>query len=246
MKNLRNFGIIFAISLVILGIAAIFACGYVSDTVCSIFTESTDSLDKLLAPDPAETTGIGNEGEDDRMTRSLNGESFTWLMVVSDYRPSVFKNYYPQSAKEVDKLKDFGILDDEYKLVEATNIVLIRADVKTREYVVMSIPHATKVETPAGSYTLGQLYGLSGADALCDKVAGITGLPIDYYSVIHSTDLSSVANAIGSIECNIPVDIGFDGKNYVDMPIEETKDKKETEKKKDDKNDTNKKDTTKA
>ena len=76
MTNLRNFGIIFAVSLVVLGIVALIATGYVSETVCAIFEEKGDSLDKLLVNDPADTTGIGNEGDDDRMSRELNGESF--------------------------------------------------------------------------------------------------------------------------------------------------------------------------
>ena len=237
MKNLRNLGIIFAVSLVVLGIIALFACGYVADTVCSIFTDDGEDLDKILKPD-AETTSIGNEGEDDRFTRNINGESFTWLMVVSDYRPSVFDNYYPQSADDVDGLKDFGILDDEYKFIEATSIVLVHANVEAREYIVMSIPSATKVSTPAGDNTLGKIYSMSGMETLAGEVSSITGMDIDYYSVIHSSNLEAVANTVGSIECNIPVDIAFDGKNYVSLPPElldentteeeETTEKKET------------------
>ncbi|MBE6586970.1 MAG: hypothetical protein E7647_00985 [Ruminococcaceae bacterium] len=235
MNNLRNFGIVFAVSFVILGIIALFACGYVADTVAGIFTDDGDDLDAILTP--SETTGIGNEGEDDRLTRKLNGESFTWLMIVSDYRPNVFDNYYPQSEKDVDKIKeDFGILDDEYKLIEATNIVIVRADVKTREYVIMTVPTATKVDTPSGKISLGEVYALGGAETLSAEIGSMTGLTVDYYSVIHATELQSVANAVGSIQCNIPVDIAFDGKNYVTAPEEVTTDKddkKETTAKKD-------------
>ncbi len=238
--------------MIILGIIAIFACGYVADTVSGIFDDKGDNLEQVLTP--ADTTGIGDEGEDDRLTRKLNGESFTWLMVVSDYRPDVIDNYYPQNASAVDKLKeDFGILDDEYELIEATNIVIIRADVKTREYIVMTVPTATRVDTPTGDCSIGEFYALNGAENLSKKVASMTGLTIDYYSVIHSTDLASVANTIGSIECNIPVEIGFDGKNYITMPKEETTDnddKKDTTAKKDkdkDKDkDKNKDETTEA
>ncbi len=228
MKNLRNFGIVFAVSFVILGIIAIFACGYVADTMVGIFTDEGEDLDAILTP--TETTGIGDEGEDDRLTRKLNGESFTWLMVVSDYRPEAFDNYYPQSEKEVDKLKEnFGILDDEYRLIEATNLVLVRADVKTREYVIMTIPTETKIETPSGKLSLGEVYGISGAETLSKEIGSMTGLNVDYYTVIHSTDLASVANTVGSIQCNIPVDIAFDGKNYVTAPEEVTTDKSEKE-----------------
>jgi len=236
----------------VLGVIALFATGYVADTVCAIFEEKGDDLDKLLVNDPADTTGIGNEGVDDRLTRPLNGESFTWLMIVSDYRPTVFDNYYPSSEKEIDKLEDFGILDDEYKFIEATSIVLIRADVKTREYIVMTLPAATRVDTPFGDVTLGELYAIKGGEALSKKVEAMTGLGVDYYSVMHSSELSNVANMIGSIECNIPVDIAYDGKNYVSLPEDfddtttKTKDTTKADKDKDKDKDKKDEETTEA
>ncbi|MBQ8915053.1 MAG: hypothetical protein IJ046_02620 [Clostridia bacterium] len=230
MNNLRNFGIVFAVSLVVLGIIAIFACGYVADTVCAIFSEDGDKLDGILTP--VDTTGIGDEGEDDRLTRKINGESFTWLMVVSDYRPDVFDDYYPQSSKQVDKLKDFGILDDEYRFPGAASIVVVRADVKTREYVVMTIPAKTRISTPTGSYPLGDYFALCDTKTFVAEVESMTGLEIDYHTVLNSTDLTSLANSVGSIECNIPVDIGFNGQDYLNMPTEDTTDKADTTKKK--------------
>lgn len=237
MKNLRNFGIVFAVSFVVLGFIAIFACGYVADTVCGIFANDNDDLEQILTP--VDTTGIGDEGEDDRLTRKINGESFTWLMVVADYRPDVFDNYYPQSASMVDKIKeDFRILNKEYRFVEASNVIVVRADVKTREYVIMTIPVQTRIDTATGTMTLGRLYALSTVKEFTAEVESMIGLNIDYYSVMYATELSSLANAVGSIECNIPVDIAYDGQNYVTAPVEETtkapkKDKSKNKNKKD-------------
>ncbi|MBE6713838.1 MAG: hypothetical protein E7575_00950 [Ruminococcaceae bacterium] len=229
MKSLKNFGIVFAVSFVVLGIVALFTCNIVADAVCSIFEDKEKAIEDILVGQ--DTTGIGNEGVDDRLTRPLNGDSFTWLLIVSDYRPAVFDNYYPQSAKNVEKLSDFGILDDEYRLVEATDILLIRADVETREYILMSFPVMTRVDTPAGKFTLGELYARSGAAALSDKISSMTGLLVNYYSVMHSTELASVANLVGSIECNIPVDIWSDGKNYISAVPEAEETEKAPDKK---------------
>ena len=231
MKNLKNFGITFAVSLVILGIIALFACGFVADTVCGIFNGSSDGMDDML--NPVETDGAN---ADDRMSRQVDGESFAWLWIVSDYRPDVFGNYYPNSADEARGLGDFGTLGKSYRLPTASNLVLVRAFVDTREYIIMTIPAMSKIQTPAGEYTLGEYYAVSGAEGLKAKVEAMTGLTIDYYSVIHSTDLYDLANTVGSIECTIPVDIYTDGKNYVSAPVEETTSKKSaetTEKKKD-------------
>jgi len=219
LKSLRNFAVVFAVSLIILGIAAIFACGYVADTVSAIFIDKGEDLDQLLQGDAAETTGIGTEGDDDRMTRPLKGSSFTWVMIVADYRPQDIKNYYPQTPEDVESLKDdFGILGDEYVPVRASNVVIIRADVEKREYVSMVIPTSTRVETPTGSCPLGDVYAQSGATALVDEVSSMTGLTVDYYTVLNSEDLALVTSTIGNIDCSIPVPIAFDGKNYVTPP----------------------------
>ncbi len=229
MKNLKNFGITFAVSLVILGIIALFACGFVADTVCGIFNGGSDGMDDAM--NPVET---GASDSDDRMNRKVDGESFTWLWVISDYRPNVFSNYYPSNADQAKELGDFGTLGKNYRLPAASNLILVRAYVETREYFIATIPAMAKIQTPAGEYTLGEYYAVSGASGIVSKVEALTGLSIDYYSVLHSTDLYDLANTVGSIECTIPVDIFTDGKNYVSAPVEETTKKedkdKETEK----------------
>lgn len=240
MKNLKSFGITLAVSLVILAIAALFACGFVADTVCGIFSGGGKDLDQILTP--GETTAPADDGSE-RFTKKLNGQSFKWLWVVSDYRPDVFDNYYPTKASQIDGMKDFGILGADYKFVEATDIVLVHADVDKRDYTIMTVPAATKVETPAGEITLGRVYAYYGAAGLAEKVSALTGLSVEDYSVIHSTDLGKLADAIGSIPMTLPVDIYTDGKNYISAPAETTgedstdadaKDTKETKKPKDD------------
>ena len=117
IRNFRNFGITLAVSFVILGIVAIFASRFVANTVCDVFTGSgTKNLDDLLN---AETTAPSDQEQDERFTRELNGKSFTWLMVVTDERPSIFDNYYPD-ADDIKDLKEedtFGILGKDYRFV---------------------------------------------------------------------------------------------------------------------------------
>lgn len=228
MKNLKKFGIIFAVSFVILGIIALFACGFVADTVCGIFNNSSKNLDNSLSP--AETTPT--DEADERLSKKVDGKSFTWLWVVSDYRPEVFDDYYPADEAAAKKLGDFGTLGKSYRLPSATNIILVRGFVDTREYFIMTIPSVTRISTSAGDYTLGDYYAVSGTSGLVSKVEAMTGLKVDYYSVIHSTDLSEIANAAGSIECKLPVSIYTDGKNYVSAPPAVTTSKDETTAKK--------------
>jgi len=124
IRNLRNFGITLGISFVLLGIVAIFAARFVADTVCSVFTgDGVKDLDELLTP--VETTAPSGEEQDDRFTRELNGVSFTWLMVVTDERTSVYDDYFPDAdAIEEMEEDDFGVLGKEYRRVGTAGIAL--------------------------------------------------------------------------------------------------------------------------
>ncbi|MBQ8474556.1 MAG: hypothetical protein IJ499_02705 [Clostridia bacterium] len=214
MRNLRNFGITFAVSLVILGIVAIFASKYVAGAVTDIFNGKDKELDEILNV-TVETTP--EQGEtDERFTKELNGESFNWLIVVSDKRTDVYDDYYPTKSQLEKKDKDEpGLLGEDYRLVEADCIALVRADVVAREYVIMTIPSITRVETGTGDYTLGEVYAIYGIDYLCEKVSSMVGLEINYYTLMNSADLPSLASTVGAIECELPVNIGFNGKEYI-------------------------------
>ena len=236
MRNLRNFGITFAVSLVILGIVAIIAAQYVAGAVTAIFDGHEFDLHQILQP--TETSPNSDAGSDDKFTRELEGETFTWLMVIYDKRSDVYDDYYP-SKNQIESSKENGILGKDYRLVEAKTIAVVHANVEKREYVVMNVPAITKVETGVGDYTLGEVYGIYGIDYLSAKISSMTGLEIDYYTVMNAVDLPALASAIGEIQLDVPVEIGFDGKEYVTYvekeDTEETAAKKEKDK--DDKDD---------
>jgi len=231
MRNLRNFGITFAISLVVLGIVAIFAAKYVAGAVTDIFnTNDKDINEILVAP---EDTSSQDGSQDDKFSKPLEGETFTWLMVVYDKRTSVYDDYYP-SASKIEKVEGAGegLLGEDYRLVEAKAVAVVHANVQTRDYIIMTIPAITKVETGTGDYTLGEVYGVYGIDFLCEKVGTMIGLDIDYYTVMNAIDLPSLATSIGAVTCELPLPIGFDGKEYVTF-VEESEDTTEAETNKD-------------
>lgn len=228
MRNLRNFGITFAVSLVLLGIVAIIASGYVAGAVTDIFNTHNKDLENIISQPAEENNKV--EEKEDRFKRDLKGESFTWLMVVSDKRDDVY-DYYP-SKSQIEKADkdDVGILGGEYKLAEAAAIAVVHADVEAREYVVLTIPTITKLETGSGTMTLGEIYAVYGIEYLQTKVASIIGLDIDYYSVVNSTNLTAMSTTIGAVPVDLPVSIGFDGKEYVTFIEEEEETSEETKK----------------
>ncbi len=214
MRNLRNFGITFAISLVVLGIVAIFAARYVAGAVTDIFNRNDKDISQILVT--PEDTSSEEGDEDDKFSKKLEGETFTWLMVVYDKRTTVYNDYYPTSSK-IEKVEGAGegLLGKDYRLVEAKAIAVVHANVKTRDYIMMTIPTITKVETGTGDYTLGELYAVYGIDFLREKVGTMIGIDIDYYTVMNAIDLPSLASSIGAVTCELPLPIGFNGKEYV-------------------------------
>ena len=227
MRNLRNFGITFAISLVVLGIVAIFAARYVAGAVTDIFNTNDKDINQILVT--PEDTSSQDGAQDDKFSKPLEGESFTWLMVVYDKRTSVYDDYYPSSSK-IEKVEGAGegLLGEDYRLVEAKAVAVVHANVETRDYIIMTIPTITKVETGTGDYTLGEIYGVYGIDFLCEKVGTMIGLDIDYYTVMNAIDLPSLATSIGAVTCELPLPIGYDGKEYVTF-VEETEDTSSSE-----------------
>ena len=222
IRNLRNFGITLGISFVILGIVAIFAARFVANTVCDVFTgDGAKDLSDVLTP--VETTNPSGEKQDERFTRELSGSSFTWLMVITDKRPSVY-DYFPDKneIKNIDEEDAFGLLGKNYRYVGTAGIVLVHANVNLREYTVMAIPPITRVETGSGDYNLSEIYSYFGMDFLKAKVEGLTGMTVDQYTVLNCTDLVSLANVIGGIDCKIPVDIYSNGPLYVSKPPQQS------------------------
>lgn len=223
MRNLRNFGITFAVSLVVLGIIALFAGKYVANAVTDIFNTRDKELAEIISPGNQDVDSSG-ENSDELFDRDLDGESFTWLMVVTDKRPDVY-DYYPTKG-EVENNDKPGVLGGDYKAVNATSIAVVHASVETREYVVLTIPTITKIETGTGTMSLGQVYGVYGIEYLREKVASIIGIDVDYYTAVNSTDLTKLTSTIGAVECELPVNIGYDGKEYVTY-VKEKEEKKE-------------------
>ena len=223
MRNLRNFGITFAVSLVVLGIVALFAGKYVANAVTDIFNTRDKELAEIISPGNQDVDSSGGN-TDELFDRELDGESFTWLMVVTDKRDSVY-DYYP-SKGEVEKNDKPGVLGGDYKAVNATSVAVVHANVEKREYVVLTIPTITKIETGTGTMSLGEVYGVYGIEYLREKVASIIGIDVDFYTVVNSTNLTKLTSTIGAVQCELPVSIGYDGKEYVTF-VEEEEDKTE-------------------
>lgn len=216
MKSLKKFGVAFLVSAVIIGIIAVFVTNTVEDILIGIFDRRSDGFTEILNSPKEENDSNGNDKEQTENTlKDLSGESFSMLVVCTDYRPKVFDNYLPDPS-EIDKTdKEAGYLEDGFRITGATGICLVQCSKEYGEFVFTPIPANTNVSTPAGYETLYNIYGYYGFEYFLSKVEAITGVAVDYYSVVNCTDVKSIVDIIGAVYCTVPCDIFTDGKVFV-------------------------------
>ncbi len=211
LSGLKNFGIIFALCLVVFGLLASAAVTLVTSAVDDIFDEKSQ-LEEILNKD-SEPASSNTDNSD-----VPKGESFTALIVVTDYDLAHY-NYYPQ-GDALSELRlhandrDIGVLGAGYKTVGVKLISLVRCDKARAEYTVTPVSTHTRVFTPCGYKQLGEVYNDFGPQYLVDKVKALSGIGVDYFFFLNAREASELAKAIGSFEVDLSQDIYSDGATF--------------------------------
>ena len=207
MTAVRNFIITFLLSLLVFGLIAY---GLIQ------FAVSAFELDGGPGGVPAETTGGEEQGGPDGPIvdpppgfDGIAGESFTALLVGTNYQPTVFEDY--DVTEENETIEGFPL---EPRKILAESIVLLRVNKETGECIFSAIPSTTKMVAGGHSVLLREYYADYGIDALCEKVMAMTGLPIDYYAVIHIDEMIALIDDYGGITYYVNTDM-----HYVDETI---------------------------
>ncbi len=229
MKGLRIFAVAFAFSVLVASIAATFVVKSVDGTLQSVFTRRSDDLANILSStvDQNKETDSG-ETDDTNPLKKLEGNSFSLLLVCTDYRPDVYDNYLPESSgaagdkkagtdKDKDSKDNVGIFENGVRLKGVSNICLVQCSKEYGEYVFTPISPITNVYTPTGYMTLSDVYGIYDFDYLREKIESITGTGIDFYAAINCTDIKSMVDIIGAVFCDVPCEIYTDGTEYISL-----------------------------
>ncbi len=226
MTALRNFFITFLLSLLIFGLLAYGAIRFAS----SAFGLSPNPSGGDLPSDSGETpAGPSGPGTPSSEWQDVDGESFTVLLVGTDYQPSFYNDY-----DVTDEVTETGFPKEPRK-VETDTIVLVRVSKETGECLFCPIPANTRITCDGLPVFLRDLYSLKGIDALCTKILTMTGIPVDYYAVINIENFITVIDELGGLQYYVETDMYFvdeeaglhinlrkgtqklDGKNALDM-----------------------------
>lgn len=222
LSAFKNFLVTFLVAALIFGTVGFFMSRYLSGVVSDILDGEKDELDQIIST-PDDAHGSTEEvKEPDPNQKIPDGNSFTLLVIGTDYRSDLYNNYY-HTSEELDaltgKYKDskdtLGILGTKVRQINATWLVLIRADKENREYVMCYISPETCVSTPAGDASLGDVYGRYGASVLCEYVEAMTQLSVDHSFIIDGINGLDFLSSMGSVDLELGCDIFSSGAYHV-------------------------------
>lgn len=222
LSAFKNFGVTFIIALVIFGVSAYFATSFVANTMNSIMSSEKEQLDDIFEHKDENPEQSGRPGAVDESVGEIEGDGFSFLLVVTDYRPDLYADYMPGDAQALnekawnmtDKSEAVGYLSADYRTASAVAIVLVRADKEKKQYTYTYFSPESRVYTPTGYHTLGEVYSYYGTDTLTEHIHALTGILPSYQLVVNGYNLDELVALLGSVTVNLSRDVYFDGSAY--------------------------------
>ncbi|MGN1408661.1 MAG: hypothetical protein ACI4XJ_00640, partial [Eubacteriales bacterium] len=96
LSAFKNFGVTFLISALLFGIAAYFATGLVTNTVGEMLEDENVELNEIIQNEDASQAGeTENTQQTNPNVKVPAGESFNFLIAVTDARPDYYTDYQP-------------------------------------------------------------------------------------------------------------------------------------------------------
>lgn len=204
----RNFIVTFIVSLIIFAVISY----AIVNNVSSFFPQSEEETDSssVTAASPSETDEAGNpittEFTEETTPASSSGvdDSFTMLLVGTDYQPDILTDYDASALNEGNT--GFPV---QARKVQADSILLLRADRNKGVFVFTSLPSDMAVTVEGSSMPLGELYSEKGVTFFCEMVRAMTGLTVDYYAVASVEDLAEIIDSVGGITYTVPTNMNY-------------------------------------
>ncbi len=218
LSALKNFGVTFLIAALLFGVLAYFALGFVTSTMNSLMNDEENELNEIMQNEDgqqlvgAETETVQPQDPTDAALPA--GESFNFLVITTDYRPDLYDNYkptldhmYQTDWYSVSSSDTRGCLSGEYREVQASSIVLVRADREAGQYTYTYFSPETQVYTTTGYHTLGEVYALYGRQTVADHLHAMTGLKIKYTFLLNAYNFDEFVEVCGAPKINLTREI---------------------------------------
>ncbi len=220
LSAFKNFFITLLIAAALFGLIAYFATQFVTATVSDIMDDEEAAFESIMTQekDPEAETGTDTE-TDNPVTESPLGDSFSFVLVVTGYRPDLFDDYIPSVESLRNQIANFqmasdsyGILNKEYRKKDATAIVLVRMDTEKKQVTYTYISPETRVFTDTGYHTLGEVHTYYGYSRVGDYVTSLTGIRVDYTFLLEGYNFDEFLSSFGTVWIKNPKDLYAEGK----------------------------------
>lgn len=205
---IKNYLIAFAVAITIFGIAGYYLKPVIVDDLVSGFLTPGAKPEAEETGGEAEDTGGSFLPEDTEQNHveepKIEGESFTMLLVGSDYQPTVFSDYRCNTTSS-----DIETLAKNQRRYSADIIMVIRADTQNGILMVTSVPSTLSVSASGINMKLGEVLERKGFTYFTNFVEGIVGLPIDYAIECRISNFIDAIDSIGTVKFNVPVNMYY-------------------------------------
>lgn len=206
LAAVRNFVIVFLISAAVFGSIAFIITGFISEQLVGIAEESDTGGDDFVPVVP-DIPVISPGGDPAPSYPDLDGESFTALLIGTDYRPDDFIDYAEDLSRGTFNNGTLGVLTRPIRRKCADLIMLVTVCEESRRIVFSVIPSDTEVKIGDNYRLLGECYDRYGTETIVDFVDYLTATPVDYYFRLNVTDAGYVLDVIDGVDIDVPADI---------------------------------------
>lgn len=197
LSSVKNFMITFCVAILLFGLLAYLIVNF---AIGKMFASSVDT------PDPSVTdVDTSITPPDPSLIEDLEGESFTVLLIGTDYQPEVFPDYNVSDQNQ--GATGFPV---RARTINADTIMIVRVDKETQTFVFSSLPRELQVTVNGTPMTLMQLYRDRGINFFCDEITALTGYRIDYYVIASIPEFSSVIDLLDGISFIVPTAMHYE------------------------------------
>lgn len=232
LSAFKNFGVTFLIALIIFGITAYFATSFVTNTMNSIMSGEREELENIFENEDSASPPGEQKEENATSAGEIPGSGFNLLLVITDYRPDVYGDYMPTDVDALNQKSwslpstadSVGYLSKNYRSLTADTILLVRGDKELRQYTYTYFSSESRVYTPSGYQTLGDVYRLYGMETLSEHIHALTGIRPTHQIVINGYNLDEAAALLGTVTVNLSRDIYLEEESVYTTQYEYTRD----------------------
>ena len=204
LSSVKSFAIAFAVGIIIFGLIGYFIAPQIKSLTDGFLVpddEETGEAQEYVVPEVPEA----NKGISDKNTKFPTHKSFTLLLVGSDYQPDVFSDYRisVQNTADPEQLATHG---RHYK---ADVIMLVRYNADTGVAMFSAVPASLMVTAAGIQMRLCDVLERKNITYFTELVAGIIGMPIDYYICCRISLFTEIIDRLGGIKYDVPMDMYY-------------------------------------